>query len=59
MRTDATLLVVDDNEDNRYILLVQRLQREGYRNILQAADGAEAMEYPERRAKSTWCYSTY
>ena len=42
-RTDATLLVVDDNEDNRYILL-QRLQREGYRNILQAADGVEAME---------------
>jgi class 3 adenylate cyclase len=42
-RTDATLLVVDDNEDNRYILL-QRLQREGYHNILQAADGVEAME---------------
>jgi adenylate cyclase len=42
-RTDATLLVVDDNEDNRYILL-QRLQREGYHNILQAADGIEAME---------------
>ncbi|MCP4766191.1 MAG: adenylate/guanylate cyclase domain-containing response regulator [Gammaproteobacteria bacterium] len=42
-RTDAWLLVVDDNEDNRY-LLVQRLQREGYRNILQAEDGAEAMD---------------
>ena len=42
-RTDATLLVVDDNEDNRYILL-QRLQREGYHNILQAADGVEAMK---------------
>ena len=37
------LLVVDDNEDNRYILL-QRLQREGYHNILQAADGVEAMK---------------
>jgi len=42
-RTDATLLVVDDNEDNRYILL-QRLQREGYHHILQAADGVEAMD---------------
>jgi class 3 adenylate cyclase len=41
--TDATLLLVDDNEDNRYILL-QRLQREGYRCILQAADGVEAMK---------------
>jgi len=42
-RSDAWLLVVDDNEDNRY-LLVQRLQREGYRNIVQAVDGAEAMQ---------------
>jgi class 3 adenylate cyclase len=40
--TDARLLVVDDNEDNRY-LLVQRLQREGYRDVLQAADGVQAM----------------
>ena len=44
-RLDATLLVVDDNEDNRHILL-QRLQREGYHHILQAADGVEAMELP-------------
>lgn len=42
-RTEAQLLVVDDNEDNRYIL-TQRLQREGYHKILQAADGIEAME---------------
>jgi class 3 adenylate cyclase len=42
-RSDAWLLVADDNEDNRY-LLVQRLQREGYRNIAQAEDGAEAMD---------------
>ena len=41
-RFDARLPVVDDNEDNRYTLL-QRLQREGYHNILQAADGVEAM----------------
>ena len=41
-RTDAWLLVVDDNEDNRY-LLVQRLRREGYANILQAQNGTEAM----------------
>jgi adenylate cyclase len=41
-RTDARLLVVDDNEDNRYIL-TQRLQREGYHHIQQAADGVEAM----------------
>ena len=42
LQDDACLLIVDDNEDNRYLLL-QRLEREGYRNILQAADGAEAM----------------
>ena len=39
----ACLLVVDDNEDNRYLLL-QRLNREGYNNLLQAGDGAEAMQ---------------
>ena len=50
-RTDATLLVVDDNEDNRYILL-QRLQREGYHNILQAADGVESMGDVSIRGKS-------
>ena len=41
-RTDARLLVVDDHEDNRYIL-TQRLRREGYRNIVQATNGVEAM----------------
>ena len=42
-RTDAWLLIVDDNEDNRYVLK-QRLQREGYRNILEAMDGVAALE---------------
>ena len=41
-RSEAQLLIADDNEDNRYLLL-QRLRREGYRNILQASDGVEAM----------------
>lgn len=30
---DAALLIVDDNEDNRYTL-TRRLQREGYANLL-------------------------
>jgi adenylate cyclase len=36
------LLVVDDNEDNRYILK-QRLLREGYHRIIEAASGSEAL----------------
>ena len=42
-RSEAQLLIVDDNEDNHYLLL-QLLRREGYRNILQASDGVEAMQ---------------
>jgi adenylate cyclase len=38
----ATLLVVDDNEDNRYTL-TQRLNQEGYANLLTAANGREAL----------------
>jgi sigma-B regulation protein RsbU (phosphoserine phosphatase) len=38
----ARILVVDDVEDNRH-LLSRRLQREGYREIAQAADGEEAL----------------
>jgi sigma-B regulation protein RsbU (phosphoserine phosphatase) len=37
------LLIVDDNEDNRYTLM-RRLQREGYRNLTSAADGRQALE---------------
>jgi CheY-like chemotaxis protein len=36
------LLVVDDNEDNRYTL-VQRLRRLGHRNVTTAVDGREAL----------------
>jgi adenylate cyclase len=36
------LLVVDDNEDNRFTL-TQRLIREGYENFLEAENGREAM----------------
>jgi adenylate cyclase len=41
--TDAALLVVDDNEGNRYTL-TRRLKREGYNNITTANDGAQALE---------------
>ena len=41
--TDPTLLVVDDNEDNRYTL-TRRLSREGFSNIATATNGREALE---------------
>jgi len=41
--TDAALLVVDDNEDNRYTL-TRRLNREGYQNLTTATNGREALE---------------
>ena len=40
---DAALLVVDDNEDNRYTL-TRRLKREGYTNLTTANDGKQALE---------------
>jgi adenylate cyclase len=40
---DAALLVVDDIEDNRYALTA-RLAREGYSNVVTAADGEQALE---------------
>ncbi len=40
---DQALLVVDDNEDNRYTL-TQRLKRQGYANVATAQDGREALD---------------
>ncbi len=40
--SDALLLVVDDNEDNRYTL-TRRLAREGYANVASATNGREAL----------------
>lgn len=40
---DAALLVVDDNEDNRYTL-TRRLKREGYNNLTTADNGRQALE---------------
>ncbi len=41
--SDAAVLVVDDNDDNRYTL-TRRLKREGYENVSTANDGREALE---------------
>jgi class 3 adenylate cyclase len=43
------LLVVDDNEDNRYTL-TRRLNREGYENLAIAENGQEALERMGERA---------
>jgi adenylate cyclase len=40
---DATILVVDDNEDNRFTLSM-RLQDAGYDKIVEAANGREALD---------------
>jgi phosphoserine phosphatase RsbU/P len=45
---DAALLVVDDNEDNRYTL-TRRLEREGYANLTTANNGRQALELLERQ----------
>ena len=39
----GTLLVVDDNEDNRYTL-TNRLKRQGYTDVVTANDGRQALE---------------
>lgn len=43
MNSTAALLVVDDNEDNRYTL-TRRLNREGYGNLTTANNGREALD---------------
>ncbi len=44
MSADApVLLVVDDNEDNRYTL-TRRLKRQGHESIVEAVDGHDALE---------------
>ena len=43
MSQPARILVVDDNEDNRYTLK-RRLRREGYENVAIATNGREALE---------------
>jgi len=46
MNEDATILVVDDNEDNRYTL-TRRLKRIGLKNIVEAENGLEAINKVE------------
>ena len=41
---EAAILVVDDNENNRYTL-TRRLEREGYTNLTTANDGRQALEF--------------
>ncbi|MFL5265961.1 MAG: adenylate/guanylate cyclase domain-containing protein [Stellaceae bacterium] len=43
---DPKILVVDDNEDNRYTL-VRRLRREGYPNVVVAENGRRALDLIE------------
>jgi len=45
----SALLVVDDNEDNRYTL-TRRLQREGYTNLTTANDGQQALDLLQSRS---------
>jgi DNA-binding response OmpR family regulator len=47
--SDAALLVVDDNEDNRYTL-TRRLKREGYTDVTTANDGGQALALLRSRA---------
>ena len=48
------LLVVDDNEDNRYTL-TRRLTREGYKNLTTANNGREALECCSRSRSILSC----
>lgn len=40
---DSALLIVDDNEDNRYTL-TRRLKREGYEKVTTATDAKITMQ---------------
>ena len=48
MSEPARILVVDDNEDNRYTL-TRRLEREGYEQVAVATNGREALDLIARR----------
>ncbi|MGH6918922.1 MAG: adenylate/guanylate cyclase domain-containing protein [Geminicoccaceae bacterium] len=45
---EAAILVVDDNDDNRYTL-TRRLRRQGFNQLTEAASGREALEQVARR----------
>jgi class 3 adenylate cyclase len=46
--SECRILVVDDNEDNRYTL-TRRLDREGYTDVVTASNGREALERLEEQ----------
>lgn len=46
--SEPALLVVDDNEANRFTLK-RRLQRDGYENIVEAEDGLQALDMLRQR----------
>jgi sigma-B regulation protein RsbU (phosphoserine phosphatase) len=46
---EAALLIVDDNEDNRYTLS-RRLARDGYTNVATASNGHEALRLLQSRS---------
>ena len=45
---ESALLIVDDNEDNRYTL-TRRLRREGYGNLTTSVDGQQALDLLQSR----------
>jgi DNA-binding response OmpR family regulator len=49
MSGSARILVVDDNEDNRYTL-ARRLNREGYEDVALATNGREALDLIANRS---------
>jgi sigma-B regulation protein RsbU (phosphoserine phosphatase) len=48
-RAEYALLVVDDNDDNRFTL-TRRLKREGYENVAVAGNGEQALELLAHRS---------